>query len=846
MQSTLVKYLDNFRRRGDEVAYVHRRGYRTVRWTYGGVVASASRFARELEARGIDKGERVLIWGGNCAEWVVAFLGCMLRGVEAVPMDLIASPEFARRVTRQVDAKLCVCSRELSGHSLDAPRIILEDLEGFLAGRSAEDYPPIQLVPEDTVEIVFTSGTTADPKGVVISHRNVLANLEPLESEIGKYLKYERVFHPLRFVNLLPLSHVFGQFLGIFIPQLLGATVIFQDTLNPSDIILTIKRERVSVLGAVPRMLESGRDKIERDLENDGKLDWFSEQFKAAEGEHFLRRWWRFRRLHNMFGWKFWALISGGAALDHRAERFWRRLGFVVIQGYGLTETTSLVSVNHPFKLGEGSIGKVLPGREIKLAPNGEILVRGDNIASAYLKDRQLQAVIGEEGWLHTGDMGELDADGNLYFKGRKKNVIVTAEGMNVFPEDLEEALRRQPEVRDCLVIGLEEEGNAEPCAVLILNDLDQDPEQVVKRANASLAEFQHIRRWFLWPEEDFPRTSTQKPRMSAIENLVRARMAQKGSEPGTTGALADLIARITGRPSAPLAADANLAEDLKLSSLDRVELLGALEDRLQVDLNETRFTLATTVHELEQMLRQPAPGRTDYKYPRWARSWPVAVLRFLVYYLVSWPATVLMAYPKVRGRENFNNLTGPILIVANHITQVDIGFILAALPLRYRHRLAVAMLGEMLQDMRRPPREAGFLHGLKERLSYYLVVALFNVFPLPQQTGFRRSFAYAGECADRGYSILVFPEGRRTQDGTLSPFRAGVGMLAKNLGLPVVPLRIDGLFQLKLTGTKFARPGSVRVTVGPPMRFEADADPESVAAELERCMRGLNNNSRT
>ncbi len=840
MRSTLLKYLDNFHRRGSEVAYVHRRGYRTVRWTYEGVALSACRFARELEARGISKGERVLIWGENCAEWVITFLGCMLRGVEAVPMDRIASPDFARSVVLQVDAQLCVCSRELTRHPVDAPHMVLEDLESLLAGHSGERLSPVPLVPEDTVEIVFTSGTTADPKGVVISHRNVLANLEPLETEIGKYLKYERIVHPLRFVNLLPLSHVFGQFLGIFIPQLLGATVIFQDTLNPSEIIHTIKHERVSVLVAVPRMLESLRDKIERDLENEGRLDWFREQFEASEGEHFALRWWRFRKLHNMMGWKFWAFISGGAALDYRAEQFWRRLGFVVIQGYGLTETTSLISVNHPFKLGEGSIGKVLPGREIKLAPNGEILVRGDSIASAYFKDRELQAVSGEEGWFHTGDRGEIDANGNLYFRGREKNVIVTAEGMNIFPEDLEAALRRQPEVRDCLVMGLEEDGNSEPCAVLLLADPSQDPEAVIKRANASLAEFQHIRRWFLWPDEDFPRTSTQKPRITPIKDFVRARAIRKEIKSGTTGALADLVARITGRPIGPLASNANLADDLQLSSIDRVELLSALEDRLQVDLNETRFTSATTVGELEQMLRQPAPERTDYHYPRWARSWPVAVLRFLVYYLVSWPATVLMAYPGIRGREHFKNLTGPVLVIANHITQVDIGFILAALPFRYRHRIAVAMLGEMLQEMRHPPTEAGSLRRLREQLSYFLVVALFNVFPLPQQTGFRRSFSYAGECADHGYSILVFPEGRRTPDGKLSPFRAGIGMLAKNLALPVVPMRIDGLFELKLKGTKFARPGSIQVSIGLPMRFQADADPEFIAADLERCMQGL------
>ena len=268
------------------------------------------------------------------------------------------------------------------------------------------------------MQIVFTSGTTAEPRGVVISHGNVLANLEPLEREIGKYLRYERIFHPLRFLNLLPLSHVFGQFLGIFLPQLLAATVIFQDTLNPAEVLQVIKKERVSVVVAVPRLMESLKDKIERDMEAAGKQPWFQRQFKAAKDEHFVKRWWRFRRIHNQFGWKFWAFISGGAALDAETEEFWRRLSFVVIQGYGLTETTSLISLNHPFRTGKRSIGKVLEGREIKLDENGEILVRGANVAAGYWQAKQLQPVLTDEGWFRTGDVGELDAEGNLYFKG--------------------------------------------------------------------------------------------------------------------------------------------------------------------------------------------------------------------------------------------------------------------------------------------------------------------------------------------------------------------------------------------------------------------------------------------
>jgi long-chain acyl-CoA synthetase len=394
--------------------------------------------------------------------------------------------------------------------------------------------------------------------------------------------------------------------------------------------------------------------------------------------------------------------------------------------------------------------------------------------------------------------------------------------------------------VQDCVVVGLALGGNAEPCAVLILRNRTQDAEPIVKQANTSLAEHQHMRHWVVWPDEDFPRTSTQKPRINVISDFVQTAMKGKGPTLATGDTLNDLIRRVTGRGGARLSPEASLSGDLHLSSIERVELLGALEDRYQIDLNESLFTAATTVGDLERMLRQPSAATSEYLYPRWAMTWPVTILRFLVYYMLSWPATMIMARPDVRGREHLRELKGSILIVSNHITQVDLGFILPALPLRIRHRLAVAMLGELLHGMRNPPVDLGFFRRSVERLSYFLVVGLFNVFPLPQQTGFRESFTFAGQCADRGYSILVFPEGRRTPDGKLSPFRTGIGMLARNLNLPVLPVRIDGLFELRQRGKKIARPGTVKVTIGPAMRFGPETKPESIAAELERRMAEL------
>jgi long-chain acyl-CoA synthetase len=835
---SVFDYLDHFLRWGDDPAYVQRHGYRTVRWSYRQVADLAFQFARELDARGITKGERVLIWGPNSAEWVAAFLGCALRGAVVVPMDDAATQDFALRVHQQVGAKLLVCSREHVQQSM--PTLTLADLPETLASRSSAATPAASIEPADTLEIVFTSGTTAEPKGVVITHANVLANVAPLELEIRKYLKYERWVHPVRFLNLLPLSHVFGQFLGIFLPQLMGGTVIFQDTFKPAEVIATISRERVSVLVAVPRVLQSLKEKIERDLEGEGRSERFRQEFRSAEGKHFLRRWWIFRRIHRQFGWKFWAFISGGAALDRDTEEFWGRLGYAAIQGYGLTETTSLISVNHPFRLGKGSIGKVLAGREIKLAQDGEILVRGGGLAAGYWNGTELRSVATEDGWYRTGDVGELDAEGNLYFKGRKKEVIVTPAGMNVYPEDLEAALRRQPEVKEAIVIPLPRNGNAEPCAAIILRNSHADPEPVVKRANQSLAEYQHMHAWVVWPEEDFPRTSTQKPLRNAIQQAVQAQLAQKSLDQMPSSPLAELIARITKRLPSQLAPGAKLESELNLSSLDRVELLSALEDRYQIDLSETRFAAMNTVGELERMLQGKLPPRTPYHYPRWVQRWPVTWVRLAVHYLLLRPAVFLLGWPRVEGRQNLYGLRGPVLVICNHIGDVDPEFVLTALPARLRHKLAIATGGEALEILRTPPATRGFVGKVYDRMKWTLGVSLLNLFPLPREAGFRESFAYAGGSVDRGYSLLVFPEGRHTTDGKLLLFRAGIGLLANNLQIPIVPMRIDGLFELKQAGKKFARPGQVKVTIGTPVQFEPGSDAAWIARELQTKMENL------
>ena len=841
MSESLAEFLlVNFDKHKEECAFRQRRGYRMQSFSYGEVTDLAWRFAHELGTRGIARGDRLMVWATNSAEWVAAFFGCALKGVAVVPMDDGASADFAGRVAEQVGAKLLVGTRQhveewaASRHSI--PNFSLEDLTTM---PPAPPFP-VTVGREEILQIVFTSGTTADPKGVVITHGNVLANIDPLQKEMQGYLKYEKLVHPVRFLNLLPLSHVFGQFLGIYLPPLLGGTVIFQDDLNPSEVTNTIRQERVSVLVSVPRVLQSLKQKMERDLESEGRSESFRRRFASSADKHFLRRWHIFRAIHRQFGWKFWAFISGGAALDSETEEFWGRLGYAVIQGYGLTETTSLISLNHPFRLGKGSIGKVLPGREVKLAEDGEILVRGGGVASGYWEGSGVQAVADKHGWYRTGDIGALDAGGNLYFKGRKKETIVTPGGMNIYPEDLEAALRREPEVKDCVVVGIDRGGNAEACAVVILRE-KSEVEEVVRRANQSLAEYQRMRMWMEWPQHDFPRTNTQKPRRNVIAEAVRRKIGDGAlSRSGDGSPLGELISRVAGRAVPGLRDDSALDSDLGLSSLDRVELLSALEDRYQVDLSEARFSAVKTVGDLEKMLRGEAATVQGYHYPAWTLAWPVRWVRLLAQYLLMRPAILLLGWPRIEGRENLRGVKGPLLIVSNHLGDVDPGFIVTALPMRFRHRMATATGGEALEALRMPPPERGLVRGVYDRIKWFLGVSLLNLFPLPREAGFRKSFAYTGRAVDRGYSVLVFPEGRHTTDGNMNPFRAGIGLLAQNLGIAVLPMRIDGLFEVKHAGRKFASPGEIRVKIGKPVRFPADIGAEKIAAALQKAVEEL------
>ena len=445
----------------------------------------------------------------------------------------------------------------------------------------------------------------------------MLANVVPVEREVIEYRGYARPFHPLRFVNLLPLSHMFGQSMATSIPPMVRGTVIFTKSLNPHDILHLIKGRRVSVLVCVPKILDVLREHVVRAMP------------EAAEpppaGTSIPGRWWRYRRVHKAFGLKFWAFVVGAAPLPPDLEEFWRRMGFAVIQGYGLTETAPIVTLNHPFKMNKGSVGTPIGGVEIRIADDGEILVRGENVSSGYFEKpgavpgAASQGAIDAEGFLHTGDIGERDAQGRLFIKGRKKEMIVTPEGLKVFPEDVEQVLDNTPGVKESAVVGITSGSEERVHAVLVLEP-GADAEAVVRQANPQLQDHQRVRGMSVWPGPELPRTEgTKKLKRRAIRDWVISGAAPLPEASGDS--LEGLIARYArGRD---VSATTTL-EDLGLTSLERVELMVALEDKFQTRIDESRFAEAGNIADLKQLLeRAPTEEAAEepVDFPAWNRS---------------------------------------------------------------------------------------------------------------------------------------------------------------------------------------------------------------------------------
>ena len=826
MGQTVVEFLRGLaqRWRGRD-ALLFKPAFRYQRWSYAQLWEESGQVATLLQRQGLEKGDQAILWGPNCPQWVLAFFGCMRAGVILVPLDVRSAPDYVERVISRTEPSVAFTSRYTPKGDVDlgVPEITFEEMEEAIHGLPQPE--DVEIAPSDLAEIMFTSGTTGDPKGVMLTHRNLLANVEG----VCQYIKCPP---DSRLLSILPLSHMYEQMGGLFVALQSGASVTYPTSRQPTVLSRTMRERRITTLLLVPQGLELLMNGIEREVRRQGKEALWAKLLKIAEKTPFRLRRALFRRVHKQFGGKLDFIVSGGAALDYELGRKWELLGVKIIQGYGTTEAAPVISNHTITERRFDSTGRPLPNVEVKISHEGEILVRGDNITPGYWRAREETAAVFDGDWYMTGDLGFFDEEGFLHIQGRKKDMIVLPSGQNVFPDDIQAVITRHPNVNDAAVVGLERGSAVEVHAALILED-PEAAQTAVEWANGQLAEQQRIRGFTIWHDEDFPRTHTLKVKKQLVidailgksepETTAPARAAGGETATGPRGVL-QIVAELSRRSVEDIREDLTLGGDLDLDSLGRVELLSAVEAELGVYMDENQLGSETTVGELAALVEQGSANPPVLSFPSWGMRWWCRMARGALQRSVLFPATWLAYGLKIEGRENLQGLDGPVLFASNHNLGLDNPLIIKSIPQRWRRRMAIAGAAELWRNP----------------VWWTLNPLLGNGFPLAREGAVRPSLENMGRIMDTGWSVLIYPEGELTVGGPIKPFMPGTGLVAVEGRVPVVPLRL----RIDRMGTParfpILRRGRVEVRLGAPLRFPAGTDYAEATEAIEEAVKGL------
>ena len=815
---TLIDLFESFPAHGDRPAVIHRTGVRRLVTTYRDLYADALRCALLLERHGVGPGDRVLLWGPNSPSWVTAFWGILARGAVAVPVDFLSGRERAGTIAGLTSAALAFQSRAKGEPLNGVPVTLLLDELPFTLAPLLPAPAPRPADPAELAQLVYTSGTTGNPKGVMLTHGNLAANLRQVNGHIP-VVDCDYVF-----LSVLPLSHMFEQMGGLLVPLSRGGAIVHLRTIKPSALMEAFREEDIRAVVLVPRLLQMLRSSLERKLAARGLHRPFARLLAGAAGLPLPLRRLLFLPVHRSFGRQFTLFVSGGAPLDPDLARFWGGMGFRVLEGYGLTETSPVLTAATFDRQLAGSVGLPLPGVEIRVDA-GEIQARGPNVFAGYYGNPAATAeAFTPDGWFRTGDLGELTPDGWLRIRGRSKELIVTGAGVNVYPDEIEALLSRLPGVREACVIGLDRGEGESVHAVVIPDGSGRGLDEIMAEANSRLDPLHAVAGISPWPEADFPKTTTLKIQKFRVRERLRG-SGTGGEEVVAADRLTSLVARITGSRSDGIREESYLVADLGLTSIARLELVTAIEQEYRLDLEDTLIGPRTRLADLRELIRkreEPAGVRERFRF--WTNSLPVRLFRQLCDLCLNGPLYRLFVRLEVRGVEGLEGIDGPLFFIANHLSYLDQPSVMFALPRRRRYRTATAAWAEFFFINFRTPWQR-----LWKRFTYDYGTLALNLFPLPQSSGFRPSLAHMGRLVDAGVSILLFPEGERSPDGRMLPFRPGLGIMAKELGIPVVPVGIRGVEQVLPRGRNVPRRGTVTVTFGPPLCFTTESPEEIV-----------------
>ncbi|GAB4229810.1 MAG: hypothetical protein Kow00109_01280 [Acidobacteriota bacterium] len=837
----------------ERVALQWKAGSDWERFTYQEVLEGARLVGRRLMDLGLQKGDRVVLFAENRPEWGICHLGALWAGLVVVPLDWQTWHREVWSVARFTEARAILASEKalsrLTGEELQENENAAEPCFLLSVNRLAEPFklpdlprstdPPARaaqarefpcLSADDPAAIVFTTGTMAEPRGAVHTHRTFLNNLRGVDH-------YLSVSESDRLVSVLPLYHCLEFTCGFLMPLHRGAMITYSHSLKPRVILELMRETKATCLLGVPTLFALIREDLERrvlKIKDSALLSNVvdtSQRLNASLEEKLGKNLGRrlFTKIHREFGGNVRVLVSGGSALGTELYRYFKSLGLTIYEGYGLTETAPVLTVNPLHQSREGSAGKPLPGVELRIyRPDqdgiGEIIVRTPSLMVGYYKNEEATKAVIRDGWFHTGDLGWVDTDGYVYITGRCKDVIVTGAGKNVYPSDLEAIYSTLPSVREICVFGVKSGLTEDVHAVVVpapseeaFAERSKQAQRAIQALARELPSYQRLQQ-IHFRDEPLPRKPDGSLDRKVIREEALARLAGRGVESsgkpiqgGIREQLLSELVRLSGLPREEISEESNLYSDLGLDSLAAMELLLFVERELGLAVPDERIPEFQTVGDLlDELRRAEAAGTPRGKgapsihsalpygdRPQFERT--VLELSF---------RSLARFYRRYLGLEvrNARNLParGPFILAANHASHLDSGAVIAAVIEARGLELAKTLHVIGARD-----------YFFDSRLKGWLFATCLNVVPIERDEVGLQGVRLVGGILQRGESVLIFPEGTRSRTGRIQKFRPGVGLLAWEYKVPVIPVFLEGTFDALPPGTTRLRRNRVRVWFG-------------------------------
>ncbi len=789
--------------------------------------------------------DRIAIVSENRPEWCAAYMAIVMCGCIAVPIDTQLGIDEIKNLILDSESKIVL-------YTLRTEENVMKAIEGLgINGINLDFVKPSQNIinikdinPDDIASILYTSGTTGKPKGVMLSHNNLCSDaLSVINS--GLISRDDNI------LSILPLHHAYPFMCTLLVPVLLGASVTFSPGLKSSDIISSIKEKNITIVVAVPRLLDMIRNGIFIRIK-DKKFAYliFSALLKITG---ILRRKTDinlgrlvFGSIHKNFrSLKFFA--CGGARLEPSVMKDLEAIGFTIIEGYGLSETSPIITFNPLKKRKPGSAGIPLPDTQIKISNQGEIMVKGRMVMKGYYKNPSATSESIIDGWLLTGDIGYIDDEGYLFITGRKKEVIVLSSGKNVYPEDVEKLYSSIPLIKEICVMGIGDVLHA-----VIVPDFDYAKKALIGNiyeaikwkiieVSATIPEYMRIKGFTIHPEP-LPRTPLGKIRRFLVAELIKTKPLEvRPKEHDTELVQSDVgrklleIIRSLSKQEIHVRLSDNLELDIGFDSLKRIEFISAIESAFSISLPDTFTSEVQTVKDVFERVNslvskgefkegvsaslkdilQREPSVQELKKVYFSFSTAEMLSMYLIGIVTKILIKLLFGL-KVAGRENIP-VRGPFIIAPNHTSYLD-GFVVAA-SLNFRIFRNLYFLGF----------QKYFVGGIKSWLA-----KIFHVIPVDQDVYTNRALQMSAYVIRNNKAICIFPEGGRSFDGRLMEFKKGIGVIAMELNVPVIPACIKGTFEALPRGAKFIKPYKINIIFGKPLR-PSDIDMNKKPVDIDK-----------